>query len=85
MKTDSRNALVEESWYRAHPKEKGVDFLSDLGEADRVNARPPEVGGVKILVDLSTWFALHKGDWVGTDGSSLLRHALGLGQGSPVW
>jgi len=38
----------------AHPKEKGTGFLSDLGEVDRVNARPPEVNGIKVFVYLST-------------------------------
>jgi hypothetical protein len=40
--------------HHAHPKEKGTGFLSDLGEADGVNARPPEANGIKVLVDLST-------------------------------
>jgi hypothetical protein len=40
--------------HHAHPKEKGSGFLSDLGEADRVNARPSEANGIKVLIDLST-------------------------------
>ena len=47
--------LVGESpGHHAHPKEKGSGFLSDLGEADRVNARPSEVNGIKVFIDLST-------------------------------
>ena len=68
-----------------HPKEKGSGFLSDLGEADRVNARPPEANGVEVIAHLSTQFVPYRRDRVDANGSSLLRHALGLGQGFPVW
>ena len=44
----------ESPGHHAHPKEKGTGFLSDLGEADRVNARPLYGNRIKVLVDLAT-------------------------------
>jgi hypothetical protein len=35
----------------AHPEEKGTRFLFAFGKADRVNARPLEPTGIKVLVD----------------------------------
>ena len=55
----------ESPGHHAHPKEKGTGFVSNLSEADRVNARPlNEANGIKVLVDLSAWFPPHGCDWV---------------------
>jgi hypothetical protein len=56
--------MGESPGHHAHPEEKGTGFLSDLSEADRVNARPLEANGIKVLVDLSAWFPPHRCDRV---------------------
>ena len=57
--------LAKESpGHHAHPEEKGTGFVSNLSEADRVNARPLEANGIKVPVDLSAWFPPHRCDWV---------------------
>ena len=40
--------------HHAHPEKKGAGFLSDLGEADRVDARLLDGSGIRVLVNLST-------------------------------
>jgi len=42
--------------HHAHPEEKGTSLSipSDLGKADRVDARPLDSKGIKVLVDQST-------------------------------
>ena len=54
----------ESPGHHAHPKEKGTGFVSNLSEADRVNARPLEANGIEVLVDLSALFPPHRCDWV---------------------
>ena len=46
----------ESPGHDAHPEEKGtsLSIASDLGEANRVDARPLDSKGIKVLVDLST-------------------------------
>jgi hypothetical protein len=41
----------ESPGHDAHPEEKGTGFLFGFGKADRVNTRPLELTGIKVLVD----------------------------------